>query len=50
MGIRVFSNLPPYNKEESQNLRKFKNCLKQFLHTHYFYSVEEYFKYKANIS
>jgi hypothetical protein len=50
MGIRVYSNLPPYIKEESQNLRKFKKCLKQFLHTHYFYSIEEYFQYKANIS
>jgi hypothetical protein len=50
MGIRVFNNLPPYIKEESQNVRKFKNCLKWFLHTHYFYSIEEYFQYKANIS
>jgi hypothetical protein len=50
MGIRVPNNLPPDIKAESQNLRKFKNCLKQFLHTHYFYSIEEYFQYKANIS
>jgi hypothetical protein len=37
-------------KEESYNLSKFKRCLKYFFHTHYFYSTEEYFQYRAGTS
>jgi hypothetical protein len=44
MGIRVYNNLPFHIKEESYNFSKFKRCLKHFLHTHYFYSIEEYFQ------
>jgi len=43
MGIRIFNNLPPYIKDISNNVRKFEIYLKQFLHTHSFYSIEEYF-------
>lgn len=46
MGIRVYNNLPTYIKEESHNPKKFKTCLKHFLHIHYFYSIEEYFNIK----
>jgi len=44
MGIRIFNNLPPHIKEIS-NIKKFENCLKQFLHIHSFYCLEEYFQY-----
>jgi hypothetical protein len=50
MGIRVYNKLPTHIKEESHNPRKFKTHLKQFLHIHYFYSIEEYFQYRAGIS
>jgi hypothetical protein len=36
MDIRVYNKLPPHIKEESHNPRKFKTCLKHFLHIHYF--------------
>jgi hypothetical protein len=47
MGIRVFNNLPPHIKGMSHYPRIFEICLKYFLHTHYFYSTDEYFQYKA---
>jgi len=50
MGIRIFNNLPPYIKEISNNILKFENCLKRFLHIHSFYSLEEYFQHKFRTS
>jgi len=50
MGPKIFNILPPYIKDMSNNVRKFEICLKQFLHIHSFYSIEEYFQYKAIIS
>jgi len=47
MSIKIFNNLPPYIKDISTNVRKFKICLKRFLHIHPFYSIEEYFQYKS---
>ena len=41
---KIFNNLPPCIKDISNNVRKFEICLKQFLHIHYFYSIEEYFQ------
>jgi len=46
-GIRIYNSLPPYIKDISNNVRKFEICLKRFLHTHSFYSIEEYFQYKS---
>ena len=42
MGIKIFNNLPPYIKDLSNNVRKFEMHLNWFLHTHSFYSIEEY--------
>jgi hypothetical protein len=47
MGIKIFNNLPPYIKDISNNVKKFEICLKQFLHIHAFYSLEEYFQHKS---
>jgi hypothetical protein len=47
MGNRVFNNLPPYIKDLSHNPRNFKAGIKHFLYTHYFYSIDEYFQFKA---
>jgi len=46
MGIKIFNNLPPYIKDSSNNVRKFEIYLNRFLHTHLFYSIEEYFQHK----
>ena len=47
MGIRIFNSLLPYTKDISNNGRKFEIYLKQILHIHSFYSIEEYFQYKS---
>ena len=47
MGTKIFSNLPPYIKDMSNNVKKFEICLKRFLHIHSFYSIEEYFQHKS---
>ena len=47
IGVKIFSNLPPYIKDISNNVKEFEICLKQFLHIHSFYSIEEYFQYKS---
>jgi hypothetical protein len=47
MGIKIFNNLPPYIKDISNDARKFKICLRHFLHKHSFHSIEEYSQYKS---
>ena len=47
MGIKIFNNLLPYIIDTSNNIKKFENCLKQFLHIHSFYSIEEYFQHSS---
>ena len=47
MGIKIFNSLPPYIKDISNIVKNFEICLKQFLHTHSFYSTEEYFQHKS---
>ena len=47
MGIKVYNNLPLHIKETSNNPRKFKSGLKQFLHTYYFYTIDEYLQYRS---
>ena len=47
MGIRVFNNLPPHIQDISPNPKKSEACLKHFLYTHYFYSIDEYLQFKA---
>ena len=48
MGVRIYNKLPFYIKKSYSNLRKFKNDLKDFLHTNNFYSIEEYFQLTYN--
>jgi len=47
MGIKVYNSLPPEIKDLSQNIKKFKSSLRGFLHQHSFYTLEDYFNYKA---
>jgi hypothetical protein len=49
MGIKFDNRIPPYIKKESHNPRKFKTCLKHCLYIHYFYLIEEYFQYRAEL-
>jgi hypothetical protein len=40
-GIKVFNNLPPSLKSLIDNIKQFKSVLKNYLHAHSFYSVDE---------
>ena len=44
LGVKVFNKLPPYIKEEVDNLRKFKRSLQNFLSEKSIYSLQEYFE------
>ena len=41
-GIKIFNKLPLEIKKVACNQKKFKIALKKFLHTHSFYTIEEY--------
>ena len=49
-GIKVFKHLPQYIKELINNQTHFKSTLKRFLYYHSFYSMNEYYNYKAEDS
>jgi hypothetical protein len=40
--IKVFNNLPQSLKKLTRNSKQFKIALKHYLHTHSFYSIDEY--------
>ncbi|PNF17558.1 hypothetical protein B7P43_G15556, partial [Cryptotermes secundus] len=42
-GIKVFNNLPQSIKNLGNDTKKFKSELKNYLHAHSFYSLDEYF-------
>jgi hypothetical protein len=48
MGIRVFNSLPLYLKQLYNNCNGFKIALKEFLTSHSFYTLGEYFEYYKN--
>jgi hypothetical protein len=41
--VKIFNSLPLKLKEISDNPKKFKLMLKEFLCSHYFYTVNEFF-------
>jgi hypothetical protein len=45
-GKKVFSHLPQYIKDLTDNQTNFKSTLKRFLYHHYFYSINECYKYE----
>ena len=47
MGIKVHNILPPETKDLSHNNKEFKSTLRGYLHQHSFYTLGEYFNYKA---
>jgi hypothetical protein len=47
MSIKVYNSLPQEIKNLSQNIKKFKSSLQRFLRQHSFYTLDEYFNYKA---
>ena len=49
VGIKLYNSLPPEMKDLSHNIQKFKSSLRGFHHQHSFYTLEEYFKYKADV-
>ena len=44
LGVKVYNILPSYIKTESDNPKKFKTVLQNFLYKHSFYSLDEYFQ------
>jgi len=44
-GIRVLSYLPSQIKDLSHNRNQFKRALKNFLYSHLFYTLDDYFNY-----
>jgi hypothetical protein len=42
-GMKVFNNLPQSLKNLSNDTKQFKSELKNYLHAHSFYSIDEYF-------
>jgi hypothetical protein len=42
-GIKVYNNLPQSIKNLSNDTKQFKSALKNYLHAHSFYSMDEYF-------
>ena len=44
-GIKAFNNLPTYVKNLLQTRKQFKRALKEFLHFHSFYSLNEFYNY-----
>jgi len=44
-GIKAFINLPSYIKNLLQTKKQFKQALKEFLHFHSFYSLNEFYNY-----
>jgi len=49
-GVKIFNNLPTDLKQTSLNIYKFQKVLKKFLLDNSFYSLEEYFNWKENVS
>ena len=49
-GVKIFSNLPADLKQTSHNIYKFQKALKRFLLDNAFYSLEEYYNWKENVS
>jgi hypothetical protein len=47
LGTKFYNNLPQHIKNAFGEIKKFEAQLKEFLHLHYFYSLQEYFSYKS---
>jgi hypothetical protein len=47
-GIKIFNNLPAPIKDLSHDIKQFKIALKDFLYSHSFYTLDEYFNYREN--
>jgi len=48
-GIKVFNYLPTHTKNVSHNVNQFRLALRDFLHFHSVYTLEEYFNSSSNL-
>jgi hypothetical protein len=48
MGIKIFNSLPPYLKKLHNDSRLFRLALKDYLYTHSFYTLQEYYNLDNN--
>jgi hypothetical protein len=49
LGTKVYNNLPQHIKSAFSDIKKFEVQLKEFLHLHCFYSLQECFSYKSPV-
>ena len=49
IGIKIFNYLPTHTKGLSHNVIQFRLALRDFLHFHSFYTLEEYFNSTNNL-
>jgi hypothetical protein len=47
LGTKVYNNLPQNIRDTTEDIKGFEAKLKQFLHLHSFYSLQEYSCYKS---
>ena len=45
MGLKVFNSLPPHIKDKLQNIKVFKQLIRNFLDCNTFYTLDKYFNY-----
>ena len=45
MGLKGFSSLRPHIKDKLQNIKAFKQLIKNFLECNTFYTLDKYFNY-----
>jgi len=45
MGLKVFNSLPPHIKDKLQNIKVFKQLIRNFLDCNTFYTMDKYFNY-----
>ena len=48
-GIKIFNNLPPSVTILKNDKAKFKTAIRRYLHTLFFYSVDEFFMCKDDL-
>jgi hypothetical protein len=46
-GVKIYNHLPANIKDLACYVKSFKKALKNYLHEHSFYTVDEYFMYKT---
>jgi hypothetical protein len=46
-GVKIYNHLPADTKDLADDTKSFKKALKNYLHVHSFYAVDEFFMHKT---